>query len=108
MCLRSLSGLPPMLLHVGGAELLRDGVIAFGERARAEGAPCRTEVYEGMPHTFHALAGLQVRAASALRRAAQWCWDRLREVDAADSHSPAWSSQQVYPRLDVGVPSARL
>lgn len=108
MCLPSLDSLPPMLLQVGGAELLRDSVVAFGERARAEGAACRVEVCEGMPHNFHALAGLQEGAGAALRRAAQWCWDRQRDAALSHPTAPTWSAQQAYPRPDTRGPTPRL
>ena len=47
-----LGGLPPLLLHVGDHEVLRDDAVGLGERARAAGVEARTVVWPGMTHVF--------------------------------------------------------
>jgi len=47
-----LGGLPPLLLHVGDREVLRDDAVGLGERACAAGVEARTVVWPGMTHVF--------------------------------------------------------
>lgn len=49
-----LSGLPPLLLVVGSAEVMLDDSLRFAEAADAAGVSVALDVYEGMPHAFHA------------------------------------------------------
>lgn len=53
-----LSGLPPMLLQVGGDEILRDDSVRFTARARAAGVDASYGVYPGLWHVFQAFPGL--------------------------------------------------
>jgi monoterpene epsilon-lactone hydrolase len=62
-----LTGLPPLLVHVGDDEVLLDDSIRLAERARAAGVEVELEVYHGLWHVFHAFAGLVPEATSALR-----------------------------------------
>jgi acetyl esterase/lipase len=48
-----LSGLPPLLIQVGGAELLHDQVCDFAARARAAGVKVQLSVYDDMIHDWH-------------------------------------------------------
>ena len=48
-----LRGLPPMLLQVGGDELLRDGVEAFAARAEEAGMEVTLRIWPGMWHFWH-------------------------------------------------------
>ncbi len=47
-----LGGLPPMLLQVGGDEVLLDDSRIFAERARATGVDATLRVFDGMWHVF--------------------------------------------------------
>jgi len=51
-----LAGLPPLHLQVGGAEILRDQVLAFAERARKARVAVDLRLYPGMFHVFQLLA----------------------------------------------------
>ena len=53
-----LAGLPPMLLQVGGDEILRDDTVRFAARARAAGVDASHGVYAGLWHVFQAFPGL--------------------------------------------------
>jgi acetyl esterase/lipase len=45
-------GLPPLLIHVGSDEILRDDATRVAERAEAAGCDVSVEVWDGMPHVF--------------------------------------------------------
>ena len=71
-----LSGLPPMLVQVGEAEVLRDDSTRLVERARAAGVDATCEVAPDCPHVFHALPGVP-EAEEALARLGQFVRDHL-------------------------------
>jgi epsilon-lactone hydrolase len=52
-----LTGLPPMLVHAGSDEILRDDAARLVERARAAGVDASVGIYEGLWHVFHAFPG---------------------------------------------------
>jgi acetyl esterase/lipase len=47
-----LSGLPPIRVHIGDAEVLLDDSVRYLERAIAVGVDVQVEVWEGVPHGF--------------------------------------------------------
>ncbi|RYE85136.1 MAG: alpha/beta hydrolase [Hyphomicrobiales bacterium] len=47
------TGLPPMLIHVGGDEVMLDDSRRFAERATAAGVPVTYKLFDGMWHVFH-------------------------------------------------------
>jgi epsilon-lactone hydrolase len=61
-----LSGLPPIRVHVGDAEVLLDDSVRYVERAAAAGVDARVEVWEGLPHGFIGSLGRLDAAAKAL------------------------------------------
>lgn len=63
-----LHGLPPMLLQVGGTEILLDDAIGFVKKAQAVGVDATLEVYPDMPHVFQAFAPFLPDANQALER----------------------------------------
>ncbi|PRY02368.1 alpha/beta hydrolase fold domain-containing protein [Allonocardiopsis opalescens] len=48
-------GLPPLLLPTGGDEVFLDDARRFAAAAAAAGVDVALDVYEGMPHAFHAV-----------------------------------------------------
>jgi phosphinothricin tripeptide acetyl hydrolase len=48
-----LRGLPPLLIHVGSAEVLLDDAIGLAERAKAAGVDTTLEEYPEMVHVWH-------------------------------------------------------
>jgi acetyl esterase/lipase len=48
-----LTGLPPLLVHVGGDEVLLDDGRLLAERARAAGVSAQYRVFDGMWHVHH-------------------------------------------------------
>ena len=67
-----LSGLPPVLLHVGGDESLLDDSLRFGEAAEAAGVDVTIEVWEAMIHVWHMLAPRFPEAEAAHASIAAW------------------------------------
>ena len=65
-----LAGLPPLLLQVGDAEVLRDDSTMFAERARAAGVDVTLEVWPEMPHVWQLFGGFLPEADAAIERIA--------------------------------------
>lgn len=61
-----LHGLPPILLHAGTLEISVDDSIRFAERAKEAGVDVTIEIFEGMPHVFHAFATVAPEAQQAI------------------------------------------
>jgi len=53
-----LRGLPPLLVQIGGAEMLLDQVVTFAERARAVGVDARLRVWEDCFHDWPLFAAV--------------------------------------------------
>ncbi|MGV9771016.1 alpha/beta hydrolase [Streptosporangium sp. NPDC003464] len=68
-------GLPPLLLMVGSKEVLLDDARRFAGAVSAAGGSVHLDIYEGMPHAFHAAVlsttPLPV-ATTLLRRVSEW------------------------------------
>lgn len=65
-----LRELPPLLLAVGSHEILLDDAQRLAQAASAAGVSCQLDIYDGMPHAFHATA--LPAAATLLRRISEW------------------------------------
>jgi acetyl esterase/lipase len=61
-----VTGLPPMLLQVGDAEMLLDDSTRFAEKAAGVGVRVTLEVWPGMFHVWQGLAPLFPEAQQAL------------------------------------------
>jgi acetyl esterase/lipase len=72
-----LQGLPPVLLHVGDAEILLDDSTRFAARARAVGVEVTLEVWDEMPHCWHTFAGFLPEADRAIERIGTWLRERI-------------------------------
>lgn len=59
-------GLPPMLIHVGDAEILLDDATRVAERARAAGVNVELEVWPDMPHVWHVFAKILPEGQQAI------------------------------------------
>ncbi|HEY0252273.1 MAG TPA: alpha/beta hydrolase fold domain-containing protein [Kofleriaceae bacterium] len=56
------AGLPPVLIHVGDAEILRDDSVRYAETSPR----CELHVWSGMPHVFPSSVGMFEASALAL------------------------------------------
>ncbi len=70
-----LSGLPPLLLQVGSAELLLDDARRVHEKVRRAGGLSRLDVFDGVFHVWQMLDGIVPEARIALRQAAEFIRD---------------------------------
>jgi acetyl esterase/lipase len=73
-----LSGLPPLLIQVGGAEALLDDSARLARVAAAAGCEVDFEEWPNMIHVWQAFAPGLAEGTAALRRAAQWLTERWR------------------------------
>ena len=67
-----LSGLPPLLLQVGTAEVLLDDSIRLADKARDAGVEVTLEVWDDMPHVWQAFASFLPEARQALENCGEF------------------------------------
>jgi acetyl esterase/lipase len=72
-----LTGLPPLLIHVGEVEALRDDAVRFAERAKAAGVDVTIEVWPEMIHVWHAFGPSVPESEAAVTRIAAFIAKRL-------------------------------
>jgi monoterpene epsilon-lactone hydrolase len=64
-----LSGLPPLLIQVGGHEILLSDALRLADRAALDEVPVTLEVTPGVPHVFQGFAAVLDEGDAALDRA---------------------------------------
>jgi acetyl esterase/lipase len=65
-----LTGLPPLLIHVGADEILLDDSTRLAERARAAGVKTELKIWPVVPHAWQLAAGKIPEARQSLRESA--------------------------------------
>lgn len=75
--LADLSGLPPLLIHVGAAEILLSDSVALAERAGLVGVRTQLEVWPEMIHVWHAFSDHLDAGRQAIEAAGAWMAGRL-------------------------------
>lgn len=73
-----LAGFPPLLMQVGGREIMIEDTERFVDRAGAAGVTARASVYPGMPHVFQLSAAESPEAARAIAELAQFLKAHVR------------------------------
>jgi len=73
-----LAGLPPLLIHVGEGEVLRDDSTRFAAKARAAGVAVDCSVWDNMPHVWQLFQLFLPEARQALDQAAAFAKERIR------------------------------
>ena len=73
-----LAGLPPMLIHVGERELLRDDSTRLAERAREAGVTVELEVWPVVPHVWQFAHAILPEARRSLTAAADFLHGQSR------------------------------
>ena len=59
-------GLPPMLIHVGDAEILLDDATRVAKSAKLAGVDVELEVWDDMPHVWHVFAKILPEGQQAI------------------------------------------
>jgi acetyl esterase/lipase len=80
-----LHGLPPLLVHIGGAELFHDEDRAFVTRARAAGVDVTEHVADGMIHVWHLFAALFPESRLAIAAIGAYVRDHTLQAQEATS-----------------------
>ncbi len=63
-----LAGLPPLIIHVGSAEILVDDSTRLAERAKAAGVEVSLRIYQDMMHVWHYFAGILSESEEAINQ----------------------------------------
>ena len=77
-----LSGLPPMLVHVGADEALRDDSTRLVARARHAGVDARLEMWPGVPHAWQLMSFLP-EAQESRAKAIEFLTARAAQASAS-------------------------
>jgi acetyl esterase/lipase len=83
-----LTGLPPLLVQVGGNEILLDDATRLAARAATSGVRVTLEVTPDVPHVFVAFAALLDEAGAALDSAARFIRAALDSAAPDDDPHP--------------------
>jgi acetyl esterase/lipase len=72
-----LAGLPPMLVQVGDAEVLRDEGVAFASKAEKAGVEVQLSRWPEMPHDWHMMANRDPRGGEAITELGSYLRERV-------------------------------
>lgn len=75
-----LSGLPPLLIQVGGGEVLLDDALAIAHKARRQGVDVTLEVWPDMVHIWHWYASRIDEGAEAIAAIGAWIDRRMADL----------------------------
>jgi acetyl esterase/lipase len=67
-----LAGLPPVLVQVGAAEVLRDDALRLEAKLNGAGVPCLLELWDGMTHAWAAFGPQVPEAGASIDRFGRW------------------------------------
>ncbi|KMO40457.1 alpha/beta hydrolase [Methylobacterium tarhaniae] len=77
-----LSGLPPLLFHVGAREVLRDDSVRFAEKARRAGVSATVTVWPVVPHVWQFAQTFLPEARRSLSEASAFLKSHARTPEA--------------------------
>ena len=72
-----LRDLPPLLIHVGTAEVLYDDSTRFAKRAKEAGVDVTLEIFEDMIHVFHTFAPLAPEGQEGIEKIAEFILSKI-------------------------------
>ena len=75
-----LSGLPPLLIHVGATEVLLDDSLQLARQAALANVAVELKVWHNMIHCFHLFAPLLEEGRQAIEEAARFLNDRWNAI----------------------------
>lgn len=85
----NFKGFPPIMVHAGSLEMLKDDASRLGDRAAEAGVPVSVEIYDGMQHVFQANSHVP-EARVSLQRLGQFV--RQRTTPRLETESVAAGS----------------
>ncbi len=100
------AGLPPILIQVGGDEVLLDDAVRMHERLRGAGCNAELEIWPRMPHVWHAFAPVLPEARRAIDRIGHFARRHLSLPEAAEPEGePAGPFPHAFPTTEISAPS---
>jgi acetyl esterase/lipase len=78
----SFRDFPPVMVHAGSLEILKDDASRIGDKAAEASVPVSVEIYDGMQHLFQVNADIQ-EAKVSLQRMGQFIRQRTGRVTAS-------------------------
>jgi epsilon-lactone hydrolase len=93
--------LPPVRVHLGDDEMLRDDSLHYVQRAVAAGVDAQVDVWTGMPHGFLGSFGRLEAADAALKLLGDFLAQRLATARATLAESR--SQNGPVPDLSAGT-----
>ncbi len=84
----NLKDFPPVMVHAGSAEILRDDASKLGDRAAEAQTPMSVEIYDGMGHLFQTERESN-EAKVSLSRLGQFIRNKTRVEEAQSLEQPA-------------------
>ncbi len=72
----NLTGLPPMLIQVGSAEILLDDSNRIAAKARSQGVNVTLDVWDRMVHVWHLFAPMLSEGQDAIAKLGAWARER--------------------------------
>ena len=88
-----LSGLPPLLVQVGTAEVLLDDSLRLAEKAKESGVDVTLEVWDDMPHVWQASRRFFPRPGRPSKAAGSSSRSTLAELEAVRRRVPSTGVQ---------------
>jgi acetyl esterase/lipase len=76
-----LHGMPPMIIHVGGREVLRDDSTRVAERIRAAGCEVVISIWPVVPHVWQIFNRIVPEGRQSLAQMADFLQKRVRRTD---------------------------
>ena len=73
-----LTGLPPLLIQVGGAEELHSDATRLAEKAESDGVDVTLESWEDMFHVWHSYAQMLPEGQQAIDRVGEYIRKKMR------------------------------
>jgi len=80
-------GFPPLMIHAGDHEIMRDDSLRVGEKARAAGVEVICKAWPNMVHVFPALANILPEARQALAEIGAFLDRKVARQDARASRA---------------------
>jgi len=72
-----LHGLPPILIHVGTAEIIEDDSVRFAEKAKKAGTDVKLEIFDDMIHGFQAFSAWAPEGQGAIDKIGAYIQEKL-------------------------------